>query len=197
MGTTPLNQIPYPEATETPYVHLDMKEMAEAIDPRLTVVCTSTTRPAHRAGRIIYETDTGTLLTSSGTTWRYLSGSAPVSDAGAGGGGFQTFYQAALDPATIVLTQGGIWSVSGELTISTSPSAAVLYSTVLWTGAVQVGPTIITQVQTPGVNGTHTVEFTKMGTFAAGTTLTMRSATSATGGTQNFGEQFLSAHRVG
>lgn len=197
MGATPLNALPYPEATETPYVHLDLKELAEAIDPRLTIVCTSSTRPAHRAGRIIYETNTGTLLTSDGTAWRYLSGSAPVSDVGSGGGGYQTFYQAALDPATIVLPQGGIWQVSGEMTIASSPSAPVLYSTVLWTGAVQVGATVITPVQVAGVNGTHTVEFSKIGTFAAGTTLTMRSATSALGGTQNFGEQVLSAHRIG
>jgi hypothetical protein len=37
------------------------------------IVCTSTTRPPHQAGRAIYETDTGKRLLSDGTAWRTVS----------------------------------------------------------------------------------------------------------------------------
>lgn len=69
MGQTPLNNLPYPEATEQPYVHLDIRELADAVDPALSVVCTSATRPAHRAGRRIFETDTRLTWISDGVKW--------------------------------------------------------------------------------------------------------------------------------
>lgn len=34
MGTTPIG-LPFPEATDQPYVHLDLKALAEAIDAKL------------------------------------------------------------------------------------------------------------------------------------------------------------------
>lgn len=37
------------------------------------VVCTSTTRPSHAAGRMIYETDTGLLQVSNGSSWGGLA----------------------------------------------------------------------------------------------------------------------------
>lgn len=69
MGTTPLNSLPYPEATDTPYVHLDIKALADAVAAKLYVECTSGARPAHRPGRRIYETDTARTYISNGTTW--------------------------------------------------------------------------------------------------------------------------------
>lgn len=73
MGDTQYNNLPYPEATDTPYVHLDMQALAEATDDALPVACTSGTRPAHRPGRIIYETDTSRAFISTGSVWRPLS----------------------------------------------------------------------------------------------------------------------------
>lgn len=69
MGTTPVNKLPYPEPTAQPFVHLDIQALAEAADAKLYVECTSSTRPAHKAGRRIFETDTGLSYISDGTTW--------------------------------------------------------------------------------------------------------------------------------
>lgn len=69
MGTTPLSGLPYPEATETPFVHIDMKELADATDAKLFVECTSSSRPPHRVGRRIFETDTKLSQISDGTAW--------------------------------------------------------------------------------------------------------------------------------
>lgn len=69
MGTTELNGLPYPEPTAQPFVHLDIRSLAEAIDAQLLIACTSTARPAHRAGRQIFETDTKRTLISDGSTW--------------------------------------------------------------------------------------------------------------------------------
>lgn len=70
MGQTALSQLPYPEATQQPYVHLDIKELADKADESLFVECSSTSRPAHKLGRRIYERDTGLTLVSNGTSWQ-------------------------------------------------------------------------------------------------------------------------------
>lgn len=43
------------------------------------IVCTSTTRPAHSAGRVIYETDTGLIKTSNGAAWAGVTSSGTFS----------------------------------------------------------------------------------------------------------------------
>lgn len=73
MGQTALQQLPYPEATEQPFVHLDIKELADSVDPLLFVSCLSTLRPAHKIGRRIFETDTKLTYISDGTAWRLLA----------------------------------------------------------------------------------------------------------------------------
>lgn len=48
----------------------ELNENFDDLDGRAPWPVTSTTRPAHAAGRLIYETDTGRLLASSGSAWR-------------------------------------------------------------------------------------------------------------------------------
>lgn len=69
MGTTALHGYPYPEGQAQPQVHLDLKALADGVDLDTAVSCTSTTRPAHRAGRRIFETDTKASYVSDGTNW--------------------------------------------------------------------------------------------------------------------------------
>lgn len=73
MGTTELHDLPYPEGTAQPFVHLDLKRLADDTDPWLYVECTSTTRPPHRAGRRIFETNTKLSYISDGAVWRQLA----------------------------------------------------------------------------------------------------------------------------
>lgn len=72
MGTTALHGYPYPEGQAQPQVHLDLKALADGVDLDTAVSCTSTTRPAHRAGRRIFETDTKASYVSDGTNWLVL-----------------------------------------------------------------------------------------------------------------------------
>lgn len=46
-----------------------MPGMVSGLTQRGILVCTSTTRPAHAIGRMIYETDTKITVISDGTTW--------------------------------------------------------------------------------------------------------------------------------
>ncbi len=73
MATTTKQALPYPLGTAAPFVHLDLKSLAEAIDGRLITVCTSSTRPsgaAAFASAWIFETDTLAYGVHDGTTWR-------------------------------------------------------------------------------------------------------------------------------
>lgn len=80
MGTTPLNSLPYPEGTEQPFVHLDMAELANAVDAKLYVECLSTARPPHRPGRRIYETNTQLHYMSNGAAWLPLAVRSPAGE---------------------------------------------------------------------------------------------------------------------
>lgn len=86
MGSTTLHALPFPEgSTAPPTVHLGIKALAESLDAKLTIVCTSSTRPPHVAGRHIFETDTKRDLVSDGTNWHRISstqGGSPAPLAG-------------------------------------------------------------------------------------------------------------------
>lgn len=41
------------------------------------LVCTSTARPGHAIGRLIYETDTAMVWSSNGSAWNFVGGKAP------------------------------------------------------------------------------------------------------------------------
>lgn len=62
MGATALHGYPYPEGSDQPQVHLDVKALADDVDEDTYVVCTAATRPAGVSGRRIFETDTGATL---------------------------------------------------------------------------------------------------------------------------------------
>lgn len=198
MGTTALNQIPYPEPTETPYVHLDMKAQAEAVDARLSVTCTSTTRPAHRAGRFIFETNTGCVYVSTGSAWIYVSGSPFVQDVGAGGGSLGLESTSGTDPATITIPMAGVWEVNGESLFTLSPPSPVLLVSILSVNNVQSGGHFYSSGPVAGeLADSHTLSYTRVVTFTGGEVLTTKTRTSAAGGTQTFGGQMLTAHRIG
>jgi hypothetical protein len=73
-STTTRTSLPKPDSTDAPFVHLDMSALADALDTRIQVVCTSASRPAHTAGQRIYETDTKQSYVSDGTAWLLESG---------------------------------------------------------------------------------------------------------------------------
>lgn len=50
----------------------DLNASLEELDKRAPESVTSTTRPAHRTGRVIFETDSGLTLVSTGSAWRRL-----------------------------------------------------------------------------------------------------------------------------
>lgn len=67
MGTTPLHNLPYPEGTDQPYVHLDIQALADAIDPEFSI--TQETAPAHKAGRRWFQPSTRSTKISDGSDW--------------------------------------------------------------------------------------------------------------------------------
>lgn len=73
MGTTEHHGYSYPESADQPYVHLDLQGLAVAVDADTYIQCTSVTRPPHRPGRRIYETDTGLSWISDGAAWNMLA----------------------------------------------------------------------------------------------------------------------------
>lgn len=75
MATTDLAKLPYPVATDTPHVHLDMRNLAEAVDAHLPVV--QTEAPPHRRGRQWLDA-AGRLWLSNGTTWTQVGGPPQV-----------------------------------------------------------------------------------------------------------------------
>lgn len=74
MGATNLHGYPYPEGADSPQVHLDLQAALEAVDEDTFIECTAATRPAHLAGRRIFETDTDATYVSDGTDWLPLGG---------------------------------------------------------------------------------------------------------------------------
>lgn len=74
MPTTPVQALPYPALSDPANGPIAVQNLALALEDYKTLVrCTSSTRPAHVEGRVIYETDTDTLLVSTGTSWRSIS----------------------------------------------------------------------------------------------------------------------------
>lgn len=77
MGTTPNRALPWPEGNKVPYVHQDIKALAEATDDALGDLYVdepSTAAPAHKAGLRWFQNDTGDVVVSTGTVWRRLTG---------------------------------------------------------------------------------------------------------------------------
>lgn len=75
MPNSTLWTLPSPELTAPPNVPADLQALANALDVRLGSIfyVTSTSRPAHRLGRVIYESDTKRLQISTGSAWVLLS----------------------------------------------------------------------------------------------------------------------------
>lgn len=69
MAETTIHGWQLPDGTDRPVVHTDMKTLADQMDGEVPYVCTSTTRPAHVTGLLIYETDTKRTRQSTGTRW--------------------------------------------------------------------------------------------------------------------------------
>lgn len=73
MPQTSIHKWTLPEGTARPVVHTDMKALADQMDGQVPLVCTSTTRPPHVVGLVIFETDTKRTRQSNGTKWMLLS----------------------------------------------------------------------------------------------------------------------------
>lgn len=119
MGTTTSHELPYPELGDPPNVPTDMRELAEKIDTTLDemvmAVPNSAGRPAHIAGRIVYqENDPGAIYVSNGTAWtRYVSSNTQRIQSGMGvwttnaaGEILITFPTAFDSPPFMVVTDG-------------------------------------------------------------------------------------------
>lgn len=86
MPTTPVQALPYPALSDAANGPVAVQNLALALEDYKTLVrCTSSTRPAHVEGRVIYETDTDQLLVSTGTEWRLFYDKTDLSP---GQGGF-------------------------------------------------------------------------------------------------------------
>lgn len=70
MPNTPVQALPYPALTDPANGPVAVQNLATALEDYKTIIrCTSTTRPAHVEGRVIYETDTDRLMVSDGAAW--------------------------------------------------------------------------------------------------------------------------------
>lgn len=72
MATTDIHGWPLPDGTDNPVVHVDMKNLADAMDGQVPFVCTSTTRPPNVPGLVIFETDTKRTRQGDGSRWMIL-----------------------------------------------------------------------------------------------------------------------------
>lgn len=72
MPQTAIHKWTLPDGTARPVVHTDMKSLADQMDGQVPLVCTSTTRPAHSTGLVIFETDTKRTRQSNGSKWMIL-----------------------------------------------------------------------------------------------------------------------------
>lgn len=70
MGTTAYHDLPYPEGTDLPMVHLDLRALAESVDEDLPIVAPD--GPPHRDGRL-WITD-GSVRLSDADQWRAIAG---------------------------------------------------------------------------------------------------------------------------
>jgi hypothetical protein len=71
--TTTPHALRYPSLSDPANGPLAIQQLADDVGGWLVWPCTSTTRPAHKAGRFIYETDTNRVYVSTGTAWRTVS----------------------------------------------------------------------------------------------------------------------------
>lgn len=71
MGTTELANLPYPEGTALPFVHTDLKALADAVDERLPVT-DAATPPPHKAGRTWWNPGLQIVQVSDGVSWAPL-----------------------------------------------------------------------------------------------------------------------------
>lgn len=67
-SVTSLTPLPYPDPTDQPFVHLDLKALAEQTTESLFVA--QSAAPAHKPGRRWYNTTTKLSSISDGTNWR-------------------------------------------------------------------------------------------------------------------------------
>lgn len=200
MGQTALSKLPYPEATEQPYVHLDIKDLADKVDDSLFVECTSVTRPPHKPGRRIYETNTGATYVSTGTSWTFI-GSWSNEAFGAGGGNLQTHWSSATESASLQIPLEGKYLVSVSHRVDLSVDKPLQLSANLFLDLYAVGPFAVNSAESAVFRdyaglSTHTIEYTRQVYIGPGV---LRSwvKTSEVGGTQSHGSQIISAVRIG
>jgi hypothetical protein len=158
MGETSRFELPYPEVGDETNVPLDLQELADATDSRLSrrFTCTSSTRPAGvPTGFEIYETDTGLSLLYDGASWI-----GPGTGGGGGGSSTGGRFTAGSTAQSIPNTASGPGTVCAFGTASSSPV-----------------PTGVTRT-TEGAG--HKFELLSSGVWACGASV--RVASSATGG---------------
>lgn len=202
MGNTDANGIYFYDDTDgaptAPVLNVGQQSVSDAIGGIAATDVVSTNRPAHVPGLRIYETDTGVSYISSGGAWKYLTGSPTPNAYTIGGGGYQLYYQQAVYAASITIPHTGLWEVHVEMNISTFPTIATFFDTILWNNAgFQVGGIVRTPALVPNTNNSATVSFTRLLAINAGSVLTIRSKSWALGGSQDFGDQTIYAKRVG
>jgi hypothetical protein len=196
-ATTTLTPLPYPLASDAPFAHLDLKALAEATTEKLYVECTSGTRPAHKFGRRIYETDTGrTYLSQAGSWVRLLAGLT-------GGVGNrpldQTSNVATWTDATVAITYiveiGGVYEVVCSGPFTTGGSAAVARTRIVVGSAVSAELPWYA-IPGEGVPVAQSFQFTAASSGAATTSWQVNVAAPATGIITAAGAH-LSIKRVG
>lgn len=139
-GTTTKQQGPYPTGPDAPYVHLDLKALAEWADGRLVTYCTEATKPTgvnRYVGAQIAVTDSVSAQFWDGTAWRFLplsngrflqAGSAVVTTNAAGG--FSVTYAVAYPTGTIP----ALTVCDGDSSGSNINLVGIIYSQVSNTG---------------------------------------------------------------
>lgn len=130
-SVTSLTPLPYPDPTDQPFVHLDMKALAEATTESLYVV--SSAAPAHKVGRRWHDSDDHRNYISDGTEWFEFGPHAFASywqtggtqTFGSGGAGTAVDYSANVEaiahayvsaPVAVggifTLNKAGVWTIS-------------------------------------------------------------------------------------
>lgn len=97
----------YPALTGAPNVPQHFRDLAEDADAYFDTAagrartCTSGSRPAHEAGLLAYETDTGWLIFSTGAAWKYLYRDTGWLVSGAGTFTYSSGYSTSLSSVRI------------------------------------------------------------------------------------------------